>query len=55
MGQVILSVHGWKGGDRRKRVSLRERRVEVSCCINFSFRSKMCVPREGTVCPVMVD
>lgn len=31
----------------------REWRVEFSCCINFSFRSKLCLPREGTVCPGM--
>lgn len=50
-----LCVHGGKGRERRIGVSWRERRVEVSCCINFSFRGKMCLPGEGTVCSGMAD
>lgn len=42
----VSCVHEGRTG-----VGQKERRVEVSWCINFSFRGKMCLPREGTVCP----
>lgn len=38
-------------GKARERRTGVGKRAEVSCCINFSFRGKMCLPREGTVCP----
>lgn len=55
-GRVRVICVGYVGRLRQRNWSKMERgRVEVSCCINFSFQGKISVPGEGTVCPEIPD
>lgn len=49
----VICVYLEGEGERGRTGGSHEGRVEVSCCINFSFRGKMFLPGEGTVCPGM--